>query len=113
MTDATEANPHAAFDCPGCGERHPLPRDPSAYRPTDHFYQRYQERAVPEGAIADCLRGTFKTCANANSRFAEGECVDGQRWRFVFAPDATDCPEDGGTLPALTIYPVAEADTTG
>lgn len=99
---------HATFECPACGDRHDVPRDPAAYHPTRHYQARYRERDVPEGAAADCLRGDIKVCADADTRFAEGECADGRRWRFVFGLGVDACPAAGATLPAMTIYPAPD-----
>jgi rRNA maturation protein Nop10 len=97
-----------SFECPACGDRHDVPRDPSAFHPTSHFRLRYSERDVPAGAIADCLGGAVKVSADGATRMAEAECADGRDWRFVFSVTPERCPRDGGTLAALTIYPAPD-----
>lgn len=99
---------HATVDCPECGTDHPFPREPSAYRPTDHFLQRKRDRDPPAGAIADCIREGTPNASHKPLCRCFDATVHGEQWRVVvrFDPQVVHGPATKHR--AVTICPVEE-----
>lgn len=80
-----------------------LPRDPSAYRPSNHFAQQYKSRINPEptpDVVRRCIEdGTQKR--RAPGIYHLDATVDGVAWRVVV--DVSERPYE-----AVTVYAVHE-----
>lgn len=100
---------HDTVVCPECGDHHPLPRDPSAYQPTDHFLQRKRDRDPPGSAIADCIRaGTVKRCDDELLRYLE-TTIHGEVWRVVVRFEPAVVHGSASAHRAVTIHRVEGA----
>jgi len=112
-------SPPNSKQCPIPGGAREVPREARAYRPTNHFVNRFRER-VPDDLEPDiverCLRyGTISARGQAGQAdgnvwqvFGFEHTIEGDRWRVIvgIVPQAYD--SEMVKHEAITIYRVAD-----